>query len=155
MPNYNLKALRVLAYDLGAGSGNTVSYTHSPAATPCATGITVDYQGGPKVTSVSFYPGDTATWFVNPNTANNQQYNGAGDMLIKNRCQYWITLNALITTGALPNVAIKVPIPPMGEHWLSQNTTGISTVDGGNFYDSTFPIPRSTTRLALDFVVFV
>ncbi len=154
MPNYNLKALRIQAYDLGAGSGNTVSYTFLPTATPCATGITSDYQGGPKINTVSFYSGEAVTWFANPNVASGQQLTAVGDMLIRNRCKFWLTLNALMTTGGLPNTAVKIPVAPTGEHWLALNTTNITSVDGGNYFDSTQPIPTSNTRLSLDFVVF-
>lgn len=155
MPNYNLKGMRIQGYDLGAGQGNTATFTFRPAATACNSGIASDFLGGPRVTTISFAPGDSASgWYQNPNTAMGQQVTFAGDMLIKNRSMYWFTLNGSINHNTV-QTPVQIPVAPMAEAWLPQNLTSISTISGGNAFDSTQPVPGSTERLTLDFVVVV
>lgn len=155
MANYNIKAVRVLAYDLGTGQGNTMNYLFKPNPTLSNPGLATEFAGRPKITTISFYPGDSATWFSNPNFSNPlapSQLQTPADMFIKNRSVYWFTLSLLVFNNGV-STQLKMPVAPLAECWLPQNCYSMGAIVGGNTFDSTQVIPSSQTRLTLDFVV--
>ncbi len=125
-----LKALRVSGYDLASAAGNALdSVWKAPVQT-----VTAE----PAPTTVSLnLPSTKNTWFTP----------SGGDMVIKNRSNWYVTI-----TGTNGKTSYQYPLPPNGNAFLPSDITLITNVVGGNPWDLQAPSPMSTDFVTLDFV---
>ncbi len=161
MANQNLKAIQMTAYDCGAGSGNTVTYTYRPPQSACVVGAAAgNFQGGPRITTVAFTTPAVGnqSWFTNPNSAflGSDAITTPGDMLVKNRSRdYFITLVGTVRSNNANILNVYFPIPPLGEMWLPNNLVAVTGIIGGNPYQPLAPVPTANTQtLTLDYLLF-
>jgi hypothetical protein len=141
MPANNLRALQWTGESYDSGPGNTRTINWPPAGpTPLV------QVAAPSISSISFTVPylNASQWFA-PTTS--------GEVLIRNRNEYWLTLQCTVTTSNGATNTVSIPVAPLGLVFLPPTVTAIVSIQGGNLFDGSQSVPVSGQYLYLDYVV--